>query len=335
MIPAVFLRRFMQLNVRYASYCVLAHLFCFHKLFASLLNPDSDPEATVTYNPIPSSSSCASPLFYMSRCPLEVDLTLALDEFRSLPEGSWNGNWGGYAAVNFKGYFSPYSSVQLGGSYALYDWAGRAFAPFSDPDSLQQQGFLTIGASRQIYCSGVNVGIAYDWMLNKNFGLFAVDPCFDQIRGQLGYVIKHSNEIGVWAAYGIRISHQKSQEVPLQFRGISQVNLFWCHYFKNNGYGMLWAGTPYRRGLMYKSGCPGNFIFGVQFSMPVTKYLSVEGHGAYMVPRGTSGLTPAKNYASNISIGITYSFGKRREDKSPYMTLANNSNFIADTNQNF
>ena len=136
-------------------------------------------------------------------------------------------------------------------------------------------------------------------MLNKNFGVFAVNPYIDQIRGQIGYLIKGGNELGVWGTYGIRTSTQESQAVPIKFRGISQVNLFWCHYFKNNGYGALWAGTPYRQGLMYTSGRPGNYIFGLQFSVPMTHMLSFEGHGAYMGPRGGSGITPAANYASN------------------------------------
>lgn len=279
--------------------------------------------------------TCCEPIFYESCTPFEVDLSLALDNFRSLPEGSWNGNWGGYAALNFKTFLPQDFSAQLGGSFGLYDWAGRAFAPFNNPDALQQQGFITLAASRQVFCSGFNAGIAYDWMLNKNFGLFAVNPYFDQLRGQLGYLIQGGNELGILAAYGIQTAHKKSQQLPLKFRGISQVSLFWCHYFKNNGYGMLWAGTPYRRGLLYESGRPGNFIVGVQFSTPVTTHLSFEGHGVYMGPRGNSGLKPAKNYASDICIGLTYSFGKRKIQQSPYMTLANNSNFLVDTNQNF
>lgn len=278
---------------------------------------------------------CEPPVFYESCIPIEIDLTLALDDFRSLPEGSWNGNWGAFAALNLEAFFCRDFSAQLAGSFGLYDWAGRAFAPFTNPDALQQQGLLTVAASRQVSCWGINAGIAYDWMLNKRFGLFAVDPAFDQIRGQLGYLFNGKNELGVWAAYGIHTSHKTSQQVPLRFRGISQVNLFWCHYFQNNGYGMIWAGTPYRRGLMYKSGRPGNFIIGVQVSAPLTERLSIDGHGAYMGPRGNSGLIPARNYASNISLGLTYSFGKRRIQKSPYMTLANNSNFLVDTNQNF
>jgi len=280
-------------------------------------------------------TSCEPPIYYTSCCPIEVDLSLALDDFRSLPEGSWNGNWGGYAAANFRAFLPRDFSLQVGGSYGIYDWAGRAFAPFTSASSLQQQGFITVGAARQVSHSGINAGVAYDWMLNKNFGIFAVNPFFDQIRGQLGYLIPGGNEIGVWAAYGIHTAHKESQAVPLRFRGISQVNLFWCHYFKNHAYGILWAGTPYRRGLMYTSGRPGNFIVGAQFSVPVTKHLSIEGHGAYMAPRGSSGLIPARNYDSNISIALTYAFGKRRIQQSPYMTLANNSNFLSDTNQNF
>ncbi|MBI2742470.1 MAG: hypothetical protein HYX48_00940 [Chlamydiales bacterium] len=311
----------MLTKIRLPSYCLLAYLFTFD-CYADSASDHPKP------------ASCETPLFYESSCPLEVDLSLALDDFRSLPEGSWNGNWGGYTAVNFKAFLPKNFSTQLAGSFGLYDWAGRAYAPFTNPSSLQQQGFITVAASRQVACSGINAGIAYDWSLNKNFGVFAVNPRFDQIRGQLGYLIPGGNEIGVWATYGIRTSHRESQELPLKFRGISQVYLFWCHYFKSNGYGMIWAGTPYRRGLMYESGRPGNFTVGAQFSVPVTKHLSIEGHGAYMGPRGSSGLIPAKNYASNISFALTYSFGKRRTQQSPYMTLANNSNFLVDTNQN-
>ena len=79
----------------------------------------------------------------------EVDLTLALDDFRSLPEGSWTGNWGAYAAINLKAFFSQCVAGQLAGSYGLYDWAGRAFAPFGNADSLQQQGFITVALSRE------------------------------------------------------------------------------------------------------------------------------------------------------------------------------------------
>lgn len=267
----------MPFRLAYCSPIFFSFFLCTSLVFSSNLENEHIESCQTCYE---------RPLFYSSCSPLEIDLSVALDDFRSLPEGSWNGNWGAYAAVNFKTHFLKRFSAQLAGSYGLYDWAGRAFSPLKNPDALQQQGFITIGASRQVSSSGINAGIAYDWMLNKNFGLFAVNPYFDQIRAQIGYLIKCQNEIGAWAGYRIRTAHKRSQNLPLKFRGISQVNLFWCHYFKNHGYGMLWAGTPYRRGLLYESGRSGNFIFGGQFSTPVSRSLSIEGHGVYMVPRG-------------------------------------------------
>ncbi len=274
-------------------------------------------------------------IFYQAYSPIELDFTLALDDFRSLTEGSWEGNWGSLAALNITAPLPASFFAQLAGSYGLYDWAGRSSTPFKNSKTWQQQGFLTVAASWQTpYACGWNVGAAYDWMLNKNFGEFAVNPFFDQIRGQFGYVIKGGNELGLWGSYGIRTAHKESQQVPLKFKGISQINLFWCHYFKSHGYGMLWIGTPYQRGLMYKSGRAGRFIFGAQFSVPVTSSLSIEGHAAYMSPRHGSGISPSKNYAADLAFGLTYAFGKRKIAKNPYMTLANNSNFIVDTNQN-
>lgn len=98
---------------------------------------------------------------------------------------------------------------------------------------------------------------------------------------------------------------------------------------------MLWLGMPYQRGLMYTDGRAGQFIVGAQFSVPMTPSLSIDGHGSYMSPRGARGVIPSKNYGANLCFGVTYSFGKRQIEKSAYMTMANNTNFMADTNQNF
>jgi hypothetical protein len=297
---------------------VLSHLQIFADGSAASL-PESAPTTSI---------------YYTSCCPIEIDLTLGLDNFRSFSEGSFEGNWGAFTALNLKAPLPSSFSIQLAGSYGLYDWYGRSLPKHSG--ALQQQGFITLATSRQTEeSSGVNAGLAYDCMLNRNFGLFAVNPFFYQIRGQLGYLIEGGNELGVWASYGINRVHEEAKEVPLRFRALSQVNLFWCHYFKNNGYTMIWAGTPYRRGLMYSSGRPGTFTLGAQFSVPMTTYFSIQGTAAYMGARRVSGIRPSSNYAADIAIGITYSFGKRRIMQGPYMTPANNSNFMADTNQNF
>ena len=153
-----------------------------------------------------SSDQTPTPIYYTSCCPIEIDFTLALDSFRSLPEGSFGNNWGGITALNLKAPLPASFSIQLAGSYGLYDWYGRSSTPSKGSGSLQQQGFITLAASRQTEeSSGLNAGLAYDCMLNKNFGLFATNPFFYQIRGQMGYLIRASNEVGVWASYGIML----------------------------------------------------------------------------------------------------------------------------------
>lgn len=274
--------------------------------------------------------------FYQSWCPIEVDVSLAFDDFRSLPEGSWEGNMGAFVSGNLKAYLPLSFTTQLGGSYGLYDWAGRSSTPFRNSGDLQQQGFITVGASRETPgSSGVNAGFVYDAMLNRNFGLFAVNPYLDQIRAQLGYLIKNGHELGLWASYGITTSHEEAEQIPLKFRAVSQANLFYCYYFKGHGYGMIWAGVPYRKGLMYKSGMPGAYTLGARLSAPLSKCLTLSAHAGYMGGRHTSTSSNAQNYAANVCFSLTYSFGYRKIKQTPYMNLGDNSNFFADTNYNF
>lgn len=321
-------------NAKIATYFFKESMSKYFRLFVSSIPFFGFQLASADGSSTPDSEQTPS-LFYQSWCPVEVDVTLALDSYRGIFSGSWNNSFGALTAVNLTVPLPRSFSTQVAGSYGLYDWAGRSSTPFKNSSNFQQQGFITIAAAWQTpNPSGWNAGAAYDWMLNKNFGLFAVDPDFDQVRGQFGYLFKGGNELGAWGTYGIHSDHEKSQNVPLKFRGISQVNIFWNHHFKSHGYAMLWVGTPYRRGLRFEHGRAGRFIVGAQFSVPVTHSLSIDGHGSYMSPRGGSGVTPSKNYGANLCFGITYAFGKRRIDKTPYMTLANNSNFMADTNHN-
>ncbi len=280
----------------------------------------------------PDPSACA-PDCHTSWFPLEGNLTLAFDDFRSLPEGSWEGNMGALTSLYFKADLTHTFFMHFGGSYGLYDWMGRGSTPFKNSSGLQQQAFLTGALSRETRCpSGFNIGASYDAMLNVNFGEFATNPYLSQVRLQTGYSIQR-NEIGIWGTYFTNNAHKESQEIPLKFRAISQANLFYCHYFKNNAYAMIWAGMPYIRSLMYSTGLPGTFIVGARLSAPLTDYLSINGHAAYMGARNKNGYA-SNNYASNVCIALTYTFGRRQKQHTPYMSLADNSNFLVDTNQN-
>lgn len=271
--------------------------------------------------------------FYSSSCPIEFDFAVAADYFRSLPEGSFEGNMGAYGSLNMKASLPHAIFLQAGGSYGAYDWAGRSSTPTStESKKIQEQVFVTGALSRETPSfSGFNAGLAYDGMWNRNFGLFAKNPYIAQVRGKLGYLFKGGNEIGLWGTINVLTVHE---EDLLEFRAVCQANAFWCHNFGGKSYLMLWGGVPYKRGLMYNDGSSGKFLAGARFDVQVTKSLSLFGHGSYMGAKHQDGLNEAKNYAANVCFGISLALGKRRVQKSHYMELADNSNFIVDTNLN-
>ena len=286
-------------------------------------------------NPLP---VCPQPMGHCPSVRIGGDVALAYDFFRSLPDGSWAGNTGAFTSLNFAVGLPKEEygfGVQIGGSYGLYDWNGRGSNATGNSKAWQQQGFVTAGLLRMTpQCAGWNAGLVYDMMFNKEFGVFAVNSFIGQLRGQIGYLIKGGNEIGLWSAYGTQTSHREADEIPVKFRGISQANLFWSHYFKNSSQLTLWAGTPYRRGLMYTSGRAGQYIIGINFKAPLTRSLSVVGHGVYMAARSNPASQESRNYAANICFGLNYSFGGCKAGQRPYLPLADNSNFLVDTNLN-
>jgi hypothetical protein len=266
------------------------------------------------------------------------DAAVAFDYFRSLPDGSWTGNNGAFTSLNLAVGLPKEKyglGVQMGGSYGLYDWDGRGSNLTGNRKALQQQGFLTVGLFRVTpYCSGFNGGIVYDVMFNKHFGVFALDPIIGQLRAQTSYLIQGSNELGVWGTVDTQTSHKETSEIPVKFRAVCQANLFWTYYYKNRAQTTLWAGTPYRKGLMFTSGRAGRYIVGASFKAPLTQAWSVVGHATYMAAHPGPAAQESQNYAANVCFGINYSFGGCKAGQRPYLPLADNSNFIADTNLN-
>ena len=158
---------------------------------------------------------------------VEADLILAADTFRSLPDGSFQDNSGLYTAVNLGmdvPYFTSYNlGFQLGGSYGIYDWFGRVSDPIGNTKESQQQGFLTVGLfSLAPCCSQFNFGIAYDWMFNKNFSVFALNANFEQVRFKAGYLIGGCDEIGLWGTWHTRTAHKDYFGIPVAFRWLVQ-----------------------------------------------------------------------------------------------------------------
>ena len=289
--------------------------------------------------------------------PISIDVTAAADDFRSLPEGSWMNNDGAYIGLNVgvgvPGLDCDGFVFQAGGSWGAYDWSGRASYPFRHPRAIQQQLFLTGGlAWKTTCCSGVNMGVVYDLMINKYFGAFGLQVNMDQIRYQVGYLWDCNDEFGLWGTNPIHTAHRSPAEVLVKYRGINQINLFWQHNFDNCAYTMIWGGVPYGKGLLFDSDGfgaprtinysdkrPGKFTLGFRVGAPLSSCLSIEGHASYMAPTSFIRGEESQNDSFNVAVGITYSFGGAGlcDDCGvrPYLPIADNSNFIVDTNRNY
>lgn len=310
-------------------------LFCFLTLSATWADESYMEEDDVAYD---------SSDFSSFGIPIAGEISLDVDSWRGIPEGTWQNNFGVLGSINL-GMPLPYLSCydfgfQVGGSYGAYDWSGRG-SSLNHQRNIQHQAFLTVGVFRRTpYCAGFNIGLATDWMFNKNFGVFALNPIISQLRWEGSYSFPCNSEFGLWGTLNTNTSHKSINEFPIAFRAISQVNLFWRHFYENCSQTMLWLGMPYQNGLMFRNRLPGKVILGASFKVPLTERLSIDGHAVYMHPRPPSGPAGSRTYASNVCFGITYAFfcGNTCDqclDYTPYFPVANNSLFLTDSNFNF
>lgn len=261
-----------------------------------------------------------------------LEVNTSYDYYRGLQDGSWNGNSGAFVLGNFGTDLYDCVGVQLGGSYGLYNWDGRQNLVFKNPKSIQQQAFVTAGVSSSL-CQ-FNAGVAYDRQFTKHFSIYDLSPSIDQLRFQGGYQFC-SDEIGVWGTVNLTTCHKKALGVPVSFRAISQMNLFWSHFFQNCAMSTLWIGAPYTHSLRYPHKTAGVVTAGFSVRAPLGDCLFVDAHGSYMRARKTSGATQSRNYDANVCVGITYLFGGKCSNYcSTYMPVANNSNFLSDININ-
>lgn len=261
-----------------------------------------------------------------------VELNTSYDHFRSLPDGTWNGNNGAVLAANADVCLYDYMGVQAGASYGVYNWDGRENYVFKNPRRTLQQVFVTAGLFSS-FCQ-FNAGIVYDRLFTKNFSVYSLNPSIDQVRFQGGYEFCNE-ELGIWGTVNVTTAHKQALGIPVSFRAISQINVFWTHAFDNYAKTTVWIGMPYKNSLMFSHRLPGTFIAGFALRAPLTDRLYLDGHGSYMNARSGHGTKQSGNYAANICIGITYSFGDECPNEGcAYMPVANNSNFIVDTSLN-
>ena len=136
-------------------------------------------------------------------CPgIGVEVTTGVECWRGIVDSALQNNAGPFTSANvgvpIPGLREYGIGAQAGFSYAAADLDGRELlnstGNFANSSDVQQQLFFTAGLFRRAFdgpsfTSRFNFGIAYDWMVNDAYGLYAQSPTLGQWRGQIGYCL--------------------------------------------------------------------------------------------------------------------------------------------------
>lgn len=270
-----------------------------------------------------------------------------LDAFKGISDGSYESNFGAVTGLNsgtpLLGLSEYGIGWQTGISYGVYDFDGWG-DPGDERVGAQQQVFVTTGVFRKAPPGRrLSFGLVYDWMFNKNWGVFAVSPTVGQWRGQIEYALSGCNSVGVWGCVNDLYSVQNSPLYGTRIRnaGVTQANMFWHHKFNRGADSWLWVGIPERTSLT-GVGSLGDWMVGANVQVPLSDRLALYANGSYLHPTASAGIDAAMSSGFDVSMGVCWYFGRRAISHAingdcwmPYMPMANNSNFLVDQGHAF
>lgn len=267
------------------------------------------------------------------------------ESWRGISDGSFQNNNGIRTGLNVGSTIGD-SLVgwQLGGSYGAYDFNGRQSAP-DEASAQQEQFFITTGFFRRAgNGSNWSGGLVYDMMINDNWGVFSDEPYLTQWRGQMAYALSACNEIGVWGTMRDRGDSQVSNLFggTTRYRAVEQYNLFWHHNYECGADSWIWMGVVNDDDSLAATGGTYDWTLGGRFIAPMTDYWALTGDLQYVNPSSPTGPIAAREDAWFVSFGLVYFPGGAARNRSvagrcsiPYMPVANNGNFVVDSNRTF
>ena len=184
--------------------------------------------------------------------PYRIIGSFGVDSFHGNSDafgGYDSNNFGGVVGLNFAMPVVKDRGIgwQLGMTYGVYDVDGRAWYNTAE---CQQQTFITTGFFHKAQGDQrLSYGVAYDWMLNNNWGLFATAPTLGQWRGQIEYALSNCNAIGVYGCQRDLSSQQTFETIlftpaTVSTRAVSQIDVFWHHKFESCADSRIWFGIP-------------------------------------------------------------------------------------------
>ena len=312
---------------------------------------DTPPPDSTTSSDCPCQSCCElhSLCFaYADPCPrVGVYAYAGFESWRGVSDGLTNNN-GAFTGANM-GIPIPLLEDygfgwQLGATYGVYDWMGRATNGSDEANRSQQQLMVTTGVfHRADENCGWSGGFVHDFMVNDNFGTLSMEPFLGQWRAQVGYAISGKNEFGVWAAWHDYGSTQSffTPDLPITYEPIGQVNAFWHH--KINPYGAdtwVWLGVPSQTRINEAfGGVLNDLTFGASVQAPMSDNLALSGNFQYAKAASSQGILGSLEDSFDLSVSLVYYPGRTAKSRTvagrtwmPLLPVANNGSFMVDRN---
>jgi hypothetical protein len=263
----------------------------------------------------------------------------AADAWKGMVDDDISNNFGLRAGVNL-GAPLPYLEChgiggQIGLSGAMYDFHGRsAVGGAVENSSIERQLFLTTGVFQRADLCGdcpqpISWGLVFDYMVSDNIGEESDEIHLGQWRGQIGYALDGTNEVGLMASLGDDDDEMESAGVEVH--PINQVSVFYHH---------KWCNLADTRTYVGLAEDPGEFVLGGNGEVPLSSCLSLFGGAHYILP-STGGGAGGSEFAEDtwsVSVGLTYYPGGNAQSNTvagrkwmPLLPVADNGSFALET----
>jgi len=229
-------------------------------------------------------------------------------------------NWGFPISERFN------LGAQVGAAYNLSDGAVDVLNQIGGPGH-RTQSFVTMGVFQRP-TSRVNWGIAYDTSFERYYDNFR----FAQWRGQAGYGVSNSDEVGIWFAKSAHGQDGQLAGTAVRLDPISQVNAYTRHTWANHAQTAVWVGVANAHGnvvwvLPANSATGPVLVYGSELDFPLSERFAVTGMANFITPTATGTV--------DAFLGLTYypgrgGFRAARSTFAPLTTVANNPTMAID-----
>jgi hypothetical protein len=255
---------------------------------------------------------------------INIDLFSSVDAFKGpIDVGDANGNFGVRLGANAAVPVLPRLGLglQAGTSAVLSNLKG---SPYPEPDAtVRDQIFTTVGMFQRIQREEevLTWGFAYDWLFDDYYSNFH----FGQWRVKGTWELNPCNELGIQASLP---EHGSTGYLPdffgnideVRFKPITQGYLSWKHTWSND------ASLTGRLGIAER---PGEFVFGGEGRVPLTKNMALTGDFSYIMPNTEGGPIGQTQEIWNVSVGIEFVLGGFRHGCAgrfqPFLPVADNA----------